>query len=347
LSGIAAANVPWWARRRYFPPRDVALMADWEAKVDRMAKLSLETTITSISGTPSWLLLFFDRVAALMGGNHRLADIYPELEMIVHGGVSFAPYRGRFVALLEGSRAETREAYAASEGFVAAQDRGPDEGMRLMLDNGLFYEFVPLDELDGPTPTRHWIADAELGVNYALVLSTCAGAWSYVIGDTVKLVSRNPPRVVVTGRTHYSLSAFGEHLIDAEIEESVTAAARGIGASVTDYSVGPVFPEARGTRGRHLYIVEFEHAVAEAEKLARFAAGLDAALQATNEDYAAHRSGDFGLDPPEVVEIAPGSFAQWMKRRGRLGGQNKVPRIINDPGLNAELRAFAATAKAV
>jgi len=182
-------------------------------------------------------------------------------------------------------------------------------------------------------------------VNYAVVLSNCAGAWSYIIGDTVKFVSRDPPRVLVTGRTTYSLSAFGEHLIDAEIEESVTAAAQEIGANVTDYSVGPVFPTGPGTRGRHFYIVEFERAVADRGRLERFAARLDKALAETNEDYATHRAGGFGLDPPQVMEIAPGSFAEWMKRRGRLGGQNKVPRIINDATLLANLREFAETAK--
>jgi hypothetical protein len=347
LSGIAAVNVPHWARPRYFPPQDIALVADWEEKVERMARISLEADIRSISGTPSWLLLFFDRVAELSGGEHRLARLYPNLELIGHGGVHFAPYRARFDALLEGSHAETREAYAASEGFIAAADRGPGEGMRLMLDNGLFFEFVPLEELGKPNPTRHWIANAELGVNYAVVLSSCAGAWSYVIGDTVELIERDPPRLLVTGRTSYSLSAFGEHLIDAEIEESVSAAARAIGASVTDYSVGPVFPSARGERGRHLYIVEFDREVADPGKLETFARGLDQALAETNEDYAEHRAGGFGLDAPRVVEIRPGSFAEWMKRRGKLGGQHKVPRIINDETLLADLRGFAETARTI
>jgi len=346
LSGIAAANVPWWARPRYFPPREIALLPDWEEKIERMARLSLKANITSISGTPSWLLLFFDRVAALKGGtSHRLVDLYPNLELIAHGGVNFAPYRTRFDSWLEGSHAETREAYAASEGFIAMADRGSGEGLRLLVDNGLFLEFVPVDELGTPNPTRHSVAEAELGVNYAVVLSNCAGAWSYIIGDTVKFVSRDPPRVLVTGRTTYSLSAFGEHLIDAEIEESVTAAAQEIGANVTDYSVGPVFPTGPGTRGRHFYIVEFERAVADRGRLERFAARLDKALAETNEDYATHRAGGFGLDPPQVMEIAPGSFAEWMKRRGRLGGQNKVPRIINDATLLANLREFAETAK--
>jgi hypothetical protein len=169
--------------------------------------------------------------------------------------------------------------------------------------------------------------------------------WSYVIGDTVKLVSRDPPRLLVTGRTTYSLSAFGEHLIDAEIEESISAAAAAIGAAVVDYTVGPVFAAERGRRGRHLFLVEFAEAVADPALLARFAETLDKELSATNEDYEAHRSGGFGLDPPEVVELRPGSFAAWMKAHGKLGGQHKVPRIVNDAKLNADLRAFAETAR--
>jgi hypothetical protein len=306
----------------------------------------MRTKITSISGTPSWLLLFLDRVAEIKGAN-RLVDIWPELEMVVHGGIHFGPYRARFAELLQGSHAETREAYAASEGFVAAQDGASGEGMRMIVDNGLFYEFVPVEELGTPNPTRHWLQNVELDVNYALVLSTCAGAWSYVIGDTVKLVSRDPPRLLVTGRTTYSLSAFGEHLIDAEIEESIAAAAAEIAESVVDYSVGPVFPSASGEKGRHLYIVEFERAVADRARLDRFAQRLDKALSETNEDYASHRSGGFGLDAPEVIEIAPGSFSEWMKRRGRLGGQNKVPRIVNDADLLANLREFAKSAKTI
>ncbi len=346
LSGIAAANVPFWARPRFYPPRETALLADWEEKVARMAAGSLRADIRSISGTPSWLLLFFDKVAEIAGTSHRLADLYPKLEGIAHGGVSFAPYRARFAALMEGGHAETREVYAASEGFVAAADRGPGEGMRLTLDNGLFFEFVPVDELGSANPTRHWIADAEPEVNYAVVLSSNAGCWSYIVGDTVKLVSRDPPRLLVTGRTTYTLSAFGEHLIDSEIEEAVTAAAAKIGATVVDYSVGPVFPAERGVRGRHLYVVEFAVAVADPARIADFAAALDTTLSATNEDYAAHRAGGYGLDAPSVVVLRPGGFAEWMKRRGRLGGQNKVPRIVNDEALNADLRAFADTHRA-
>jgi len=342
LSGIAAAEVPRWARPRYFPPRDLALIADWEEKIARLAPASLKAGITSVSGTPSWLLIFFDALHALRPDlPHRLASYYPDLELLVHGGIGFEPYRRQFEALLAGGHAELREVYAASEGFVATADRGSGEGMRANLDIGLFFEFVPVEELDGPDPTRHWIADAEPGVNYALVLSSCAGVWSYVVGDTVRLVERGPPRLLVTGRTSYTLSAFGEHLIGAEIEHAIASAAEAIGETVADFCVGALFPAAKGELGGHLFIVEFGETLPDKERLARFAERLDAALAETNEDYAAHRAGGFGLEPPRVHAVPHGTFAAWMKARGKLGGQNKVPRVINDAALFEDLRAFA------
>lgn len=341
LSGIAAAEVSWWARPRYFPRRELALLADWEEKIAKLAPASLTAQVTSISGTPSWLLIFFDALHALRPDlAHRLSGYYPDLELVVHGGIGFEPYRRQFEALLEGSHAELREVYAASEGFIATADRASGEGMRANLDTGLFLEFVPLDELDAANPTRHWIADAEPGVNYALVLSSCAGVWSYVVGDTVRLVERDPPRLLVTGRTSYMLSAFGEHLIGEEIEHGVATAAEAIGEMVADFSVGAVFPKAKGELGRHLYIVEFGEAPPGASKLAEFAKTLDAALCETNEDYEAHRAGGFGLHAPRIHAVPHGTFAAWMKKRGKLGGQNKVPRIINDEALLQDLRDF-------
>jgi hypothetical protein len=345
LSGIATATMPPWARLWSFPPRDLALIADWEEKVARMAPLSLDADIRALSGTPSWVLIFFDKLAALRpdsGG--RLAALYPNLELLVHGGVNFAPYRHRFETLLEGGHAELREVYAASEGFVALADRAPEDGLRLIVDNGLFFEFVPVEELTAPEPTRHWLATAELGVDYALVLSNCAGAWSYVLGDTVKLVNRTPPRLVITGRTSYMLSAFGEHLDDAEIERAVAGAADSIGCSVSDYAVGPIYPEGPGALGRHLFLVEFAERVPDAPALAAFAETLDKALLAENDDYRAHRSGGFGLAAPELRALAPGAFAAWMKERGKLGGQHKVPRIVTDAKLFQAMRDFVAGA---
>lgn len=344
LSGIAIKTVPWWVKSRSFPPLDLALVADWEKKVDLLARASIDLDIRSIGGTPSWLLILFDRLAALRGEKRLpLARFWPNLELVVHGGVHFGPYRSQFEALLAGAHAETREGYAASEGFVAVQDRGPGEGLRLNLDTGLFYEFVPVEELGSANPTRHWIGDAETGVNYAIAVSTCAGVWSYLIGDTVRLVSRDPPRLLVTGRTAYSLSAFGEHLIGEEIEEAVSRAAAAIGAEVVDYSVGAIFPAGPGDLGGHLYVVEFFGRAPDEAARAAFAVAVDTFLSEKNEDYAAHRSGGFGMKPPALLAMNEGGFAAWMKSRGRYGGQNKVPRIINDQELFAGLRAYAVS----
>jgi hypothetical protein len=341
LSGIAAVQIPRWAQPRCFPPPELALLADWEEKVERLAPLSLVQDIRIITGTPSWLLIFFDKLAALRPGcSGRLAEFYPNLELLVHGGVHFAPYRQRFRELLEGNRAETREVFAASEGFIAIADHGDGEGLRLIIDDGLFFEFVPVGELSDPEPRRHWLGDAEPGVDYALVVSNCAGAWAYLVGDTVSFLETRLPRILVTGRTSYTLSAFGEHLIDAEIEEAVSGAAESIVAAVADYSVGPVFPERAGDLGGHLYIIEFVGRKPDETSLCRFARVLDDALAAANADYRSHRAEGFGLRAPVIEAAAPGAFAAWMKRRGQLGGQHKVPRIINDPDLFRDLRAF-------
>jgi len=345
LSGIAARTMPWWARLRKFPPPAFEAIEDWREKIDRLAPLSLDADIRSIAGTPSWLLIFFDTLAATRpGAARRLHDFYPDLELVIHGGVNFAPYRSAFAEWLGGGRADTREVYAASEGFVALADRGDGEGLRLCLDSGVFFEFVPVEELDRPDPTRHWTATLETGVNYAVVLSSCAGLWGYVLGDTVRFVERDPPRLLVTGRTSYTLSAFGEHLIDEEIEESVAKAAAAIGDSASDYSVGALFPDGGGATGGHLFIVEFAGGIPEPRRLETFARVLDEALAETNEDYDAHRAGDFGLAPPRVHAVAPGRFAAWMESRGQLGGQHKVPRIVNDPDLFAALRDFMGCA---
>jgi len=342
LSGIAADQIPRWARHLSYPPPDLAFLDDWEEKIKRLAPRALEADIRSINGTPSWLLIFFDTLHDLRPETSgRLVEYFPNLELLVHGGLDFAPYRHRFEMLLEGSHAETREVYAASEGFIAVADRGPGEGMRLLLDIGLFFEFVPVEELDDDNPTRHWVADAELGRNYAIVLSTNAGHWAYVVGDTVELVSKNPPRVLVTGRTAYTLSAFGEHLIGAEIEAAAARAAEDIGVELSDYSVGAVFPQAKGELGGHLWVVEFAEAVSESVA-ARFGERLDAHLADENADYKAHRAEDYGMAPPRIRRVQPGTFAAWMKKRGRLGGQNKVPRVINDRDLFDDLLAFTA-----
>ena len=334
LSGIAAASMPLWAQQRSFPPRDIALLGDWERKIDAIARRCLDQTITSISGTPSWLLLFFERVAALRPqAGRRLAALFPDLELIIHGGLGMQPYRDRFDDWLDGSQAETREVYAASEGFIAAADLGPGDGMRLLLDRGLFFEFVPMDQLDQPNPERHWIGNARAGIDYALVVTSVAGLWSYVLGDTVTLASLDPPRLTVTGRTSWSLSVVGEHLTGGELDEAIAKAARAIGMAVRDYAAAPLYPDEKDPRGGHLFLVEF----GAAPDLDGFAHALDAVLAAGNADYAAHRGGEYGMRPPRVQVVPDGGFDTWMASRGRLGGQNKVPRVISDAKMLSSL----------
>ncbi len=344
LSGIVVKTLPWWARTRYFPPTKMALIKDWEQKIDKMARASLATPITMLSGVPAWMLILFEKLFTLrQSPESRAVDCYPQLEMVVHGGVNFAPYYKRFSKLLEGSHAELREVYPASEGFIALADRGYGEGLRLLLDNGIFFEFVPLEELSSANPRRHWVANIEKNTNYAVVLSSCAGLWSYIIGDTVQFIDLDPPRLLITGRTSYYLSAFGEHLICDEIEDGISTAANEIGLSVSDFAVGALFPERDGELGRHLYFVEFSGQVPDKTLLDKFGAMLDKRLCVRNEDYEAHRLNNFGLAAPEIIALPSGAFADWMRKRGKLGGQNKVPRVITNQELFGDLQEFMAT----
>ena len=339
VSGILAATAPLWARPFQFPPLSIALMQDWDAKLDRLVAAATGTDIRVLGGTPSWLLVLFDRLFAATGAT-RLADVFPSLRMLVHGGVAFGPYRPQFERLLAGSDAELREVYPASEGFIALQDATPEDGQRLHCDSGLFFEFVPMSEPIPPDAKAHWLGNAEIGTNYALALSTCAGLWRYVLGDTVRLVSTSPPRIVITGRTSYSLSAFGEHLIAEEVDQAVTQAAEATGITVTDYAIGAVMPAVGAPVGHHLIVAEPSAPHVSPEAGARFRASVDTSLCALNDDYLAHRKEDVGLGEPRMLWVTPGSFNAWMASRGKLGGQHKVPRLIADPELFASLRTF-------
>lgn len=342
LSGLTVKEIPWWIKPWYFPPKDLALISDWEDKIDKIGKASLSERITMLGGVPSWMLIFIDKLAKEVSNfDGKLNSIYPNLELLIHGGVNFAPYYDQFRQLLDNTNIDLREVYPASEGFIALADREYQQGMRLMLDNEIFFEFVPLEELTSNNPTRHWVANLELDVNYAVIMTTCSGLWSYVIGDTVKFVDKKTPRLLVSGRTSYYLSAFGEHLIDEEIEDGITTAARKINTSVTDYSVGALFPKSPSELGGHLYIIEFNTPIPNTQDLEIFINELDSKLSIRNEDYQAHRADGFGLNPPKVIAVKNGFFALWMKKRGKLGGQNKVPRIITNTELFDDLRNFA------
>jgi hypothetical protein len=331
LSGIAAREVPSILRPYTYPPLDVALLTDWEAKLDHLARQSAGLPITLVSGVPSWLLVLFERLRQVTG-RFCLTEIWPTLRLVIHGGTRFDPYRGLFRRLV-GAGVAFQETYPASEGFVAAED--PRHGLlRLIPDHRVFFEFVPVAEVGSDQPTRHTVADVVPGIQYAVVLTTCSGLWSYVLGDTICFERRDPPLLRFIGRTKQFLSAFGEHLIGDEVERAMAQAAEATGADVVDFHVGPVFPDFAGTPGHHRYLVEFARSPWD---LKSFAGALDMALGRINEDYRAHRAGDLTMRAPEVVSVRRGGFADWMESRGKLGGQHKVPRMDNSGRLTQEL----------
>lgn len=332
LSGIAAKEINAFLRPYSFPPLDLALEPNWDKKLDLLARSSVNEPITFVGGVPSWLLVLFQRLLDLTG-NSTIAEVWPTLEVVVHGGVRFDPYRDAFNAILGSPRVRLQESYPCSEGFIAFGD--PETGLlRLCYDHGLFYEFVPVDELGSDRPTRHWLGNAQLGINYAIVVSTCAGLWSHLIGDTVRFESLSPPLITFTGRTKYSLSAFGEHLISDEIEGAVALASESFGGSVRDWHVGPVF---RGAVGHHLYVFEF---VRTPSDLHAFRQLLDLDLIRRNADYRAHRAEGVGLPLPAVVVAKPGAIEGWMRSRGKLGGQNKFPRMDDSGNLTTQIVSY-------
>ncbi|MFM7083413.1 MAG: GH3 auxin-responsive promoter family protein [Hyphomicrobium sp.] len=340
MSGIEVRELPYWQDPWVFPHRDVALIPDWEKKINLIAETVLKEDIRSISGAPNWLLLFFDKLITLNPTYKRLVDFFPNLELIIHGAINFSPYYDSFKSLLAGSHAETRELYAASEGSIAVADKSSSEGLRLILDGGLFYEFVPLNELSSKNPSRYWIANVTTDVEYAIVLTTCSGLWSYILGDTIRFINLKPHRLFITGRTHYRLSVVGEHLIAEEIAQAVGVGAHAIGASVTDYCVGSSHTIGLKTEMRHQYLIEFSKKIPNEADLKKFGSCLDKTLRSLNDDYAQQREHDFGLKEPEIIAVKPGTFSCWMKMKGKLGGQHKVPRIINDNEEFLKLREF-------
>jgi hypothetical protein len=335
LSGITAIEASPLLRPYTFPPVDLALERDWEKKMWQLAQRGAQLPITMLSGIPSWLLLLFDRLKQITG-RERIADIWPMLRLVIHGGTKFDPYRALFEKEIGG--VHFLETYPASEGFIATEDPRYQR-LRLIPDHHLFFEFVPVEELCSANPRRHTLANLELGVQYAVVLTTCAGLWSYVLGDTVCFESRTLPLLRFTGRTRYFLSAFGEHLISEEIEKAVAAAAAATKAAVVDFHVGPVFPEKPGIPGRHRYLVEFAQVP---EDRTRFVRELDEALSRLNEDYAAHRKGDLTMLAPEVRVVRRGGFTEWMRANGKLGGQHKVPRMDNSGVITSQMSQFFA-----
>lgn len=325
LSAIIMKNLPWWAEIKRTPSKEIALMSDWEKKIESLALNTMNEDVTSISGVPSWTLVLLNRILRIQKKDSIL-EVWPNLELFMHGGVGFEPYRKEFERIIPSTDMHYIESYNASEGFFGIQDT-IDGDLLLMLDYGIFYEFIPMESFNGiESKVIIQLADVELNKNYALVISTNGGLWRYIIGDTVKFTSLKPHRIQVTGRTAHFINVFGEELIVNNAEYAISEASKNTGSEVVDYTACPIYM-ASNEQGGHEWLIEFSK---EPENLEEFGFLLDKKLREVNSDYDAKRTSDLNLKPPLITTAAPGTFENWLKKKGKLGGQNKIPRLSND-----------------
>jgi hypothetical protein len=324
LSAILIENMSPLANLIRVPSKDIALLDDFEEKMERIARCTIHKNITNISGVPSWMMAVIKRVLEITGAK-SLDEVWPNLEIFFHGGVSFAPYRETYQQLIRGSRMQYRETYNASEGFFGVQNDPADPSMMLMLDYGVFYEFIPMDELGKPNPNVVPLTGVEVGRNYAVVISNPCGLWRYMIGDTVRFTNKNPYKFVISGRTKHFINAFGEELVVENAEKGLQAACAATGAQVCEYTAAPVFM-GTDAKCRHQWLIEFS---TMPDYIERFTQVLDETLQQVNSDYEAKRYKDITLQLLEVVPARPALFHDWLKAKGKLGGQHKVPRLSN------------------
>lgn len=336
LSAVLLQNTPFYGNWIRTPELSIALMDEWESKIEKLAQNTITENVTSISGVPTWTLVLFQRILEITGKSNML-EVWPNLELYMHGGVSFVPYREQFHRLV-GGRIHYLDMYNASEGFFAAQDDPDEEGMLLFVDHGVFMEFMPAEEYGSPSPQTVGLGDVELGRNYALVISTNGGLWRYLLGDTVQFTSRNPYRVKVSGRLKQFINAFGEELIVDNSDMAIAMASRQTDSIVKDYTAGPIYFSESGNGG-HEWLVEFEREPAD---LSHFAYELDAALKSINSDYDAKRYRDIALRMPLLHPLPAGTFNRWLRSKGKLGGQHKVPRLSNDRRYIEEILSLTA-----
>ncbi len=325
LSAIMLENVPFWTELFRTPATEIALIEEFEEKVERIIETALNENVTAFAGVPSWYMVLFKRVLEKTGKSNLL-EVWPNLEVFAHGGVNFEPYREQYKKMIPSEQMHYLETYNASEGFFGIQDDEHSNDMLLMLDYGIFYEFIPMTELGKENPKIIGLEEVETEVNYALVISTNAGLWRYVIGDTIKFTSKYPFKIKVTGRTKHFINAFGEEVIIDNAENALKVACEQTGAIITEYTAGPVFISSE-QKGAHQWIIEFDVPPSDFEKFNRL---LDTTLQTLNSDYEAKRHKNITLDVPQVVIAPKGTFYAWMKQRGKIGGQNKIPRLSND-----------------
>ena len=325
LSAILIENINPLVNLVRVPKKSTALLSDFDIKRDRIAREAMKQNVTNLSGVPSWMLSVLNRVMELSGKKY-LNEVWPNLEVFFHGGVAFTPYRGQYQRLITSPEMHYMETYNASEGFFGIQDDPNDAAMSLMIDYGIFYEFIPMDELNNPEPAVVPLTGIETGRNYAMVISTSCGLWRYIIGDTIRFTQRDPYKFIITGRTKSFINAFGEELIVDNAEKGLAEACKQTGAEVLEYTAAPVFMDDEG-KCRHQWVVEFSR---EPDSLALFAHILDESLQHINSDYEAKRYKNITLQPLELIKARPGVFNDWLKQIGKFGGQHKVPRLCNN-----------------
>ncbi len=336
LSAIILENLPWWAEIKRTPAKEIALMSKWEEKIEKLANSTVKQDITLLVGVPSWTLVLCNRVLEITGKSN-LREVWPNLELFMHGGVNFEPYRAQFKKLIPFDDMHYVETYNASEGFFGIQDDLSKKELLLMLDYGIFFEFIPMDAFDGIHSKQVIrLQDVEIGVNYALVISTNGGLWRYIIGDTIRFTSSDPFRFKITGRTKSFINAFGEELVVENAEQGIRKACEATGAQISDYSAAPLYMEDK-KGGGHEWLIEFNQ---QPDDLEHFITVLDDELKAANSDYEAKRTGNLSLQRPVVRVAQKGLFESWLKANEKLGGQHKIPRLSNNRKLMDDFLTF-------
>ncbi len=335
LSAIIINNLPIWVELRRTPGKDIALMDNWEEKIEKMAQAVKDEDVSTVAGVPSWTLVLFKRILEITGKS-SIKEVWPNFELFMHGGVSFKPYRQQFDQIVGYSGLNYYQTYNASEGFFGIQDKAGSDDLLLMLDYGIFYEFLPMEHLCEDHPPTLQLDEVEIGVVYALIITTNAGLWRYLLGDTVVFTSTDPYRIQVVGRTRLFINAFGEELIIDNAEEAIRRAAIATGAVINDFTAGPIYMEDKQSGG-HEWIIEFD---TKPQKMSTFAKLLDDSLKELNTDYEAKRSSDLSLGFPTIKGVPSGTFYDWLKSKGKLGGQHKVPRLSNDRKILEQVNSF-------
>ncbi len=333
LSAVLLQNSPFWGHWLRTPELSIALLDEWENKIEKLAQVTADENVTSIAGVPTWTIILLKRILEIKQ-KETIREVWPNLELYIHGGVSFTPYREQ-VKKIVGADINYLEIYNASEGFFAAQEKPDDEGMLLFTEHGIFYEFLPVEEYGKPGADTVGLKQVELNRNYALVISTTGGLWRYLVGDTVQFTSLNPYKIKVSGRIKHYMNAFGEEVIVDNTDKAIAIASEKTGALVKDYTAAPVYFSEQ-SNGAHEWLVEFEK---EPGDLSLFITELDAALKTINSDYEAKRHRDIALRMPIVHSVPEGTFTGWLRSKGKMGGQHKVPRLSNERGLLEEIKS--------